>query len=536
MVAWRALTSARGAFLVIILLTASSLAGIALPQLPPGAALNGSFKTAWLEEQGATFGNFAPLMRAAGLFDIFHSWWFFGLLGWMVASISACTINRCRALFRDSFRPPHRVADARFDHDPATRLAPGTTPGRAATALGRRWYRVWREQDRDVTYLFADRFPWAAFGTFATHLGLVLILLGAAVSKFDGFSTSLAIAEGRSAPVFPLGDRRHLIIGVERAVGVFDSEGRPRDYRTDLSLVRNGALRKTCTVTVNDPCSLDGYRFHQAGFFGFGVDLAVRDAHSGSLLYRETLALSGSLEAPRVVVKDGQGAVVYRGTVPQVSVVGQAAGALVEIAQTGQLFWIELERSSGESRVVVFDASPGGDGASGHLLRGATIEVGGLIFELDAVEWVPAVAASGVPLPSAASAGIDGSEVLLALENPRFGIRTDDAAQEPAALYISGLAPVAVRLEQGQPVHIGPYEYEFLGQRNFAGIGVRKDRGAPLIWLAGGLFVLGLVLTLWLPRGRAWFRFEGSTAQMYSAGRWSVTLPEFMVEDRPESD
>ena len=72
------------------------------------------------------------------------------------------------------------------------------------------------------------------------------------------------------------------------------------------------------------------------------------------------------------------------------------------------------------------------------------------------------------------------------------------------------------------------YEYEFTGQRNFAGILVRKDRGDTLIWIAGGLFLVGLVATLWFPRARAWFRFTTEDGgRMYSPGRWKVDESDF---------
>ena len=38
---------------------------------------------------------------------------------------------------------------------------------------------------------------------------------------------------------------------------------------------------------------------------------------------------------------------------------------------------------------------------------------------------------------------------------------------------------------------------------------IRSDPGQPLIWLAFGLLIVGLVLTFYFPRRRAWARIEG---------------------------
>ncbi len=135
------------------------------------------------------------------------------------------------------------------------------------------------------------------------------------------------------------------------------------------------------------------------------------------------------------------------------------------------------------------------------------------------------------------SPGDDGT-VLLALENAVFGTRDVSAgderlgqsAEEPPVLHIVGIAPVTVRLAEGDRLQLGPYEYEFVGPRNFAGISVKKDRGDTLIWVASGLFVFGLALTLWIPRRRAWFRLRAGELRVVSQGRSGIDASTFVGE------
>ena len=77
------------------------------------------------------------------------------------------------------------------------------------------------------------------------------------------------------------------------------------------------------------------------------------------------------------------------------------------------------------------------------------------------------------------------------------------------------------------------YEYEFVGPRNFAGIAVRRDDGAVLIWIASALFIVGLAVTLWLPRKRAWFRTSAGETRGYSQGRTRVDLASLLGGDEP---
>ena len=122
--------------------------------------------------------------------------------------------------------------------------------------------------------------------------------------------------------------------------------------------------------------------------------------------------------------------------------------------------------------------------------------------------------------------------MLLALEHAVFGTRDvsagderiEQSSDEPPVLHIVGIAPGTVKLAEGDRVELGPYEYEFVGSRNFAGISVKKDRGDTLIWVASGLFLAGLLFTLWFPRRRAWLRFKGNELQVVSQGRERVDI------------
>jgi cytochrome c biogenesis protein len=465
-----------------------------------------------------------PLVHEAGLFEVFHAWWFIGMLVWLAASICACTLNRLPMLARQAFQPPHRVPDALFER-PSSTVLPPMAAERLQEQLHKRWFRVHVEAEGATTYLFADRWPWAALGTVLTHLALVLLLIGGVVSKLDGFSASLAIAEGRSAPVYPAGDSDQILVRVDKASGVFDSPGRPLDFHTDLALIKHGEVVKQCSVSVNDPCTFDGVRFHQAGFFGYGVELSVRDAESGALLYREPLPLKGSLDAARIHLTGRDGGVIYDGLLPETLVSATGNGALVALGDDGRRFWMDLQPGEGGWSLEVVELSDGDAVADTRALvrEGGSVVVSGMTLTFQAVESVPAALAPAVPTPGGGTA--DSAGVLLALENGSFGTSADDGASRLPTLHLAGLSAVPLRLEPGKPIRVGGYEYEFGGQQAFAGIGVRRDRGDEFIWIAGALFVMGLVATLWFPRRRAWFRIgPDGEGRMYSPGRTHLDI------------
>jgi cytochrome c biogenesis protein ResB len=535
---WRLLTSVRNAILTVLLLGLAALLGVLLPQVPAAVRDQPGLTAAWLELQHPRFGPLTPVLHGLGLFDIFHAWWFYGLVGWLALAIVVCTYSRIPPLWRQAFRPSRRIPDGLFERASAVRVSGEVVPARVEQELRRRRFKVWRMDAGGVTYLFADRFAWAQLGTFASHLALILFLAGALVTKLDAFSTSLTIAEGASAPVFPVTHESQILVRVLSAVGSFDQDGRPLDYHSDLVLYRNGQEAKRCTITVNDPCSLDGYRFHQAGFFGSGAELRVRDLATGDTIYREVLALDRLLPAPQLTIRDGDGAMLLEGTAPQTDIVEGFVGGLLPLDEAGKVFWVGLKGGDTGWTLVVFDPSQSVGGDRAFIPVGETASVSGFRFHFTNVSSLPSLMASGVPLPATSESPGDDGRVLLALENAVFGTRDVSAgderlgqsAEEPPVLHIAGIAPVTVRLAERDRLQLGPYEYEFVGPRNFVGISVKRDRGDTLIWAASGLFVFGLALTLWIPRRRAWFRLRAGELRVVSQGRSGIDASTFVGE------
>lgn len=518
---WRALVSIRLAIVTIGALAAACCAGILLPQLPPAASIDNATKAGWIEQQEASFGPITPILNYGGFFDVFHSWWFLALLAWLAASLAACTARRLPAALKESFAPPPKVAEKLYVGPGVAILSEATSCETVERAFRHRHFRVRREERDGATHLFADRFAWSGLGTIAIHFGVLLVLVGALISSLSGFNAPLAIAEGTSAPVFGAGDGRHLIVTVERAIGTFDHQGRPLDFRSELTLTSRGSVLGACTVTVNSPCDQDGYRLHQSGFFRDGALLRVRDTSSGKTLYLESVPLVGSVVAPHVIVRDVENDVLFDGTLPQSTAVAGVAGAFLALGDAANAFWVEL--SSGSSPVMsVLDASASGNGASVRISEGARGELSGLTFEFRELLSNPAATLQGVPRTQ------ESRTIVATLERPIPGSVT---ASQQSLLQLSGLSAAPVSLKLNEPVQIGSFEYEFLGERAFAGITVRRDRGDTLIWIGGALFVIGLATALWFPRRQAsvWIPREGRP-RLRSSGRTRVELPELQGE------
>ena len=74
-------------------------------------------------------------------------------------------------------------------------------------------------------------------------------------------------------------------------------------------------------------------------------------------------------------------------------------------------------------------------------------------------------------------------------------------------------SPIAVQVvDQGKAASIAGYSITFSRERQFTGLIVARDPGAPLVWLGTGFLVLGVVLVFLFPARRLWARVRGSEA------------------------
>lgn len=526
---WRLFTNVRWAIGIIAFLALASLLGVLIPQIPAVVRGDATAEAQWLAVQEGRFGFLTDPMNRVGLFDVFHARWFVYALGLLVVSVAVCTASRFPSIWRAVTRPPRRVNDAYFAsaHHRFDYATPTAGPG-LETLLRRRRYAVQRYQEGDTLYLFADRFQFVQLATFVSHLALIVLLAAALVSRFSGFSNGMMIAEGASAPVFPLSHPNQMQVQLLDAVGEFSPEGQPLDYSSDLVIYRGGEEVKRCTATVNSPCRYEGYRFHQAAYFGFGADVQVRDLSSGNVVYRETLSLSDTLPAPHVIVRGGDGDPLLDETLVLTDILSGDGftyfGRLVTL-EDGRTLTIGVRRTSDSDAwdLAVFEPGEGEDAARLLLREGESARGGGLEFTYAGLSGVPSGFVADFARPPEAAAS--SNDVLLEMSNVVYGSDTASAGGAvPAAsgsgrpeLTIIGLQPQAMTLEPGESAQLGGYEYSFLGQREFAGIQVKKDRSDLLIWIGAGMLIAGLVVTFWVPRRRLWAKI--TSTRTYLAGQ-----------------
>ena len=494
--------------------------GVLIPQVPLEMRDNPAGRAVWLELRREDYGPFTELMDRFDLFEIFRSPWFVALWLVIIVAVTVCTVSRLRPTWRNVERPSLRVADGYFE-TARHRAACTHEGGRDAVTklLRRKRFRVSEVSgdDAEAVYLFADRFPWTQYGTFLSHLALLLLLVGGVLTAVTGFSRTVALAEGRpGAPVLDQPGSGQLFVSMIDAHQGTDSDGNIIDFHSDL-LISQGSASKTCTATVNGPCEAFGYRFHQAAFFDDLALLTVRD-EDGRVIFDDVLDFNNETAiVPRVKVTGADGAALFDQDIPQMaSVSPEAVGLNLDDEDLGfGVAFAELQLRVSDTKAAVFTLSwytldgdvvlniVGYGVADSGLLPGASVEANdGVVLTYVGPAAIPAIAVLDLP------GTIEGETAVVQMLSDSEG---------GDYLFLTGVEPGGLAVGTGAvSTASNGTSFAFGGRLDASGIEVRRDPGDTFIWTAVVGALIGLAITFWIPSRRLWVKV--TPGRTYFAG------------------
>jgi cytochrome c biogenesis protein len=318
---WDFFTSLKLVIVLLLVLSALSVAGTIIEQNKPLQEYYRFFKPETVE-----------LFNKLGLFDMYHSWWFTSCLALLALNIIACTMERYPLIMR-GMRKQSAVLDEKLEAS-LTNLAtikyalpPETVEGRLRAITEKTFSASPAVTESETAkHLFYEKGRYSRLAFFLTHLSVLVIFIGAITGSLVGFKGYVNINEGETISSVPTrrGDNKTLNFTVKcNSFQVdFYPNGAPKDYRSDLSVIRDGkeVLRKT--IRVNDPLDYEGITFYQSSYgrlpdavtfeirgrgdiilgnvsvpFGKQVDFPGSNLRIEVLDYREHFSLSDGSEA-----------------------------------------------------------------------------------------------------------------------------------------------------------------------------------------------------------------------------------------------
>eukprot|EP01022_Parablepharisma_sp_SALTPOND_P035541 TRINITY_DN9576_c0_g3_i1.p1 TRINITY_DN9576_c0_g3~~TRINITY_DN9576_c0_g3_i1.p1 ORF type:complete len:385 (+),score=162.43 TRINITY_DN9576_c0_g3_i1:3-1157(+) len=203
---------------------------------------------------------------------MYHAPWFVLILALLAANLVICSLNRLSLTLRILGKDPAAEAASMrkpkesftLAGDPASNLA--NIQGVLKGLVG----KVSQAPDSERTVLFAQRGGWSRFGVYVVHTSVLVIMAGALVGNFWGYSGHVNITQGQTISQITLDNGQPKALGFSLRLDKFNvsfyKNGMPSEYRSEVTFLDQGKAVQTASLIVNDPAEHQGIDFYQASY------------------------------------------------------------------------------------------------------------------------------------------------------------------------------------------------------------------------------------------------------------------------------
>jgi len=284
---WDFLCSLKLAIILVLLLAATSIIGTVIQQNAPAAD--------YIREYGQA--NY-ELFRKLQFTDMYHSYWFIGILAIFSINLICCSIKNFPRAWK-FVKEPTLIASSAIFKGSANRaefsckLPKQEVAEKVSTVLKKEFSKpVLSEQDGKL-YLFAQKGIYSRFGAYVTHLAILIIMAGAVIGNVWGYKAFVNIVEGTAIDQVRLMNGTGVIdLGFTVRCDDFDisyypNSMRPKDYNSDLVVIDNGVEVVHKRIEVNDPLTYKGIKFYQSSYGSAGsafFKVKVTDNTTGKVI------------------------------------------------------------------------------------------------------------------------------------------------------------------------------------------------------------------------------------------------------------
>jgi cytochrome c biogenesis protein len=268
---WNLLCSVRLSIFLLILLAMTSIVGTIIPQNAPAME--------YVRQYGIGLYRFLNIL---GFFDMYHSWWFRGILVLLAVNIFSCSSNRFPRIWSRILSPRREMDSAQLATLPYTKrlkrsLPPEEAAEKASSITGGLFGKPLLSKTSEAITIFAERGRMSRLGVYMTHLSILIILLGALIGSVFGFRGFVNILEGETVDQM---FTRHRSATRTRPLGfklkcnefrityydVNPQERLVKEYVSTLTFTKDGREVMKREVRVNHPLTFNGLRFYQSSY------------------------------------------------------------------------------------------------------------------------------------------------------------------------------------------------------------------------------------------------------------------------------
>ena len=259
------LSSLKLTITLLIIIAVASILGTIIPQQYEG---------------GESFRHLSPglvkAFRSLQLFDMYHSVWFIILMGLLSLNLIVCSVNRFPTSWRLFRKIPSLDRGKPFEDLSSDRVLIierklNEVISRVENLLRRRYKRVRRSDTANITIFYGEKGAYSHLGVYIIHVSILLFISGAIIGSLFGFNAYVNIPEGESTNTVNL-ERQEGIkeldftVRCDRFSISYYDNGMPKEYRSNLSFLKDNKAIYQGPLLVNHPITFNGIKFYQASY------------------------------------------------------------------------------------------------------------------------------------------------------------------------------------------------------------------------------------------------------------------------------
>jgi cytochrome c biogenesis protein len=226
------------------------------------------------------------------LSDMFDAVWFKALLCLLSANLIICSIDRFPGVWRqvtadNTKTPAKRLSAMKRNAAWTAPLSPSTAKEQITRFLSGKGWKSQVKETEDGILLCSQKGAWTRLGVFFVHGSIMVILIGAIIGSILGFKGNVSILEGEGVGKIKVNDASAFIdLGFEIRCDGFNidyySNGMPKEYRSDLTILEKGREVMHKAVKVNSPLTYKGITFYQSSYQAYKDFLvSITDKETG---------------------------------------------------------------------------------------------------------------------------------------------------------------------------------------------------------------------------------------------------------------
>ena len=250
---------------LLIIIAVASILGTVIPQQYDG---------------GESFSHLSPglveALKSLQLFDMYHSAWFIILMGLLSLNLTVCSLNRFPGSWKLFRKIPSPDRDKPFENLSPDRVisiekSPNEVIERVENLLHRRYKRVSRKDTANTTFFYGEKGAYSHFGVYIIHASILTIIAGAIIGSLLAFEGFVNLPEGESTNTVHLRRQKGIkkldfTVRCDKFSIAYYDNGMPKEYRSNLSFLKNSHVIYQGPLLVNHPITVNGIRFYQASY------------------------------------------------------------------------------------------------------------------------------------------------------------------------------------------------------------------------------------------------------------------------------